>query len=123
MPDVVIMMNNGVPDSTKYDVEYAWPSDLIAMERGLPPAGGYRKWRKIEGKDYYVPGEVCDTLGEKWYHDTSDPPRSDRRLLGMLQACRKGGASLLLSVPASKHGVITDEYIRAVMRLRKNAQM
>lgn len=123
LPDAVIMMNNGVPDSTKYDVEYAWPSDLIAMERGLPPESGYQKWRIIEDKDYYVPGEVCDTLGEKWYHDVSDPPRSDKRLLGMYQACQKGGANLLLSVPPSKHGVITDDYIKVLMRLRKNTKI
>ena len=123
LPDALIMMNNGVPDSTKYDYQYAFPSDLLSIERGLPPESGYQKWRHIEGKDYYMPCEVCDTLGEKWYHDPSDPPRPDQGLVGMLEDSRNGGANLLLSVPANKHGIITDEYIRALMRLRKNAQI
>ncbi len=36
-PETYFMMNNGVPDSTKYDYHYAFPSDLLAIERGIPP--------------------------------------------------------------------------------------
>ncbi len=122
-PDIYIMMNNGVDDSTKYDYHYAFPSDLLAIERGLPPESGYQKWRTIEGKEYYIPGEVCDTIGKHWYYRPPDPPRSDQTLLGILEACRDRGVNLLLDVPPSKKGVIPLEYVNALMRLRKNAKL
>jgi alpha-L-fucosidase len=122
-PDSIIIMNTGVPDSTKYDYHYAFPSDLIAIERGLPPKSGYQKWRTIEGKEYYIPGEVCDPIGQQWYHLPPDPPRPDETLLGILQACMQRGANLLLDVPPSKKGVIPDDYVQALMRLRKNANL
>jgi alpha-L-fucosidase len=122
-PQTVIMMNNGIADSTKYDVAYAWPSDLIALERGVPPGTGYSKWREIEGKKYYMPGEVCDPIGTKWFWVAGDRPRSDEALLKQFQACRQGGVNLLLDVPPDKHGLIPDEAVAALMRLRKNANI
>ena len=116
-------MNNGVPDSTHYDYHYAFPSDLLAIERGLPPENGYQKWRHIEGKDYYMPGEVCDIINSIWFDIPGDMPRPDGELLHMKQACRERGANLLLNVPPNKHGLIKDEYIKALMRLRKSAQI
>ncbi|MDZ4198467.1 MAG: alpha-L-fucosidase, partial [Kiritimatiellia bacterium] len=59
-PNAVIMMNNGIGDGTAYSVGKVWPSDLIAIERFLPNSHtGHVRWRTIEGKDYYLPGEVC----------------------------------------------------------------
>ncbi len=40
-PDTVVMMNCGVGDGTMYRVDFAWPSDLMAVERTLPPASGH----------------------------------------------------------------------------------
>ena len=123
-PDSITMMNSGTPTSSEnYDVAYAWPSDLIAIERGLPPETGHQKWRRIKGKDYYVPAEVCDPIGKNWYHRPPDPPRSDETLAGILQGCIDRGANLLLDVPPSKEGVIPDEYVQALMRLRKNVKL
>lgn len=121
-PEVLVMMNNGVPDSTSYDVDYAWPSDLLAIERGLPPESGYRKWRTIKGKEYYMPGEVCDTIGKEWFYVPGDNPRSDQELLNILRACRERGANLLLDVPPDKHGLIPAESAQALMRLRRIAR-
>lgn len=122
-PDIVIMMNNGVPDSTKYDVAYAWPSDLLAIERGIPPESGYQKWRMIKGKEYYMPGEVCDPIGVHWFYMPNDPPRADQVLLNLLQNCHKRSVNLLLNVPPNKHGLIPDEHVQALLRLRKNASL
>ncbi len=122
-PDTVIMMNSGTPDSTQYNVAYAWPSDLMAVERGLPPETGYQRWRTIRDKEYYFPAEVCDTIGKEWFWVPNDPPRSDEQLLFTLQACQKRGVNLLLDVPPDKHGLIPDAYIQALLRLRKNANL
>ena len=120
-PQTVIMMNNGIGDGADYDVAYAWPSDLIALERNVPPETGHRKWREIEEKSYYIPGEVCDTISQKWFWVASDTPRSDEALLKQLHACRNSAVNYLLNVPPDQHGLIPDEDVAALMRLRKNA--
>lgn len=122
-PDIVIMMNSGFGDGIQYDISYAWPSDLIAIERGVPPEAGYPKYRTIEGKEYYLPGEVCDPIGKDWFFVSGDKPRPDEELLNILQSCQKRGVNLLLDVPPDKHGLIPDAYIQALLRLRKNANL
>jgi len=122
-PDIVIMMNSGFGDGIQYDVSYAWPSDLVAIERGVPPEAGYPKYRTIEGKEYYLPGEVCDPIGGNWFFVPGDKPRPDEELLNILQSCRKRGVNLLLDVPPDKHGLIPEETVQALLRLRKNASL
>ncbi|MGW8256784.1 MAG: alpha-L-fucosidase [Thermoguttaceae bacterium] len=119
----VVMMNNGICDGSQYNVDYAWPSDLIAIERNVPPKTGHKKWREIEGKKYYMPGEVCDPIGKDWFWVAGDKPRSDQTLLKQFQACRQGGVNFLLDVPPDRHGLIPDETVQALMRLRKNANI
>jgi alpha-L-fucosidase len=120
-PGTVIMMNSGISTQEEYDVAYAWPSDLIAIERSLPPEGGHKKWRTIEGKTYYIPGEVCDPIGKDWFYVEGDVPRPDADLLAQFKACKARGANLLLDVPPDKHGVIPAASVDALMRLRKSA--
>jgi alpha-L-fucosidase len=122
-PDCVIMMNSGLSDGSNYNVGYAWPSDLIAIERNLPPATGHVRWRTIEGKRYYLPGEVNDPIGKEWFYVEGDHPRPDEVLLTILTETRKRGANLLLDVGPNQHGLISDEYRAALMRLRKNARL
>jgi alpha-L-fucosidase len=119
-PEAVIMMNSGISTQEKYDVEYAWPSDLIAIERSLPPESKHLKWRSIEGKEYYMPGEVCDPIGKEWFYVEGDAVRSDAALLEQYNACRARGVNLLLDVPPDKHGVIPEASVQALMRLRKS---
>jgi len=120
-PETVIMMNSGITTGEDYPVDYAWPSDLIAIERRLPPESGHKKWRTIEGKEYYLPGEVCDPIGKDWFFVEGDTPRPDKELQEQFEACRDRGTNLLLSVPPDKHGLIPKESIEALQRLRKNA--
>jgi alpha-L-fucosidase len=122
-PDTVIMMNSGIGTQEKYNVEYAWPSDIISIERRLPPEKGHAKWRTIEGKEYYMPGEVCDPIGKEWFYVEGDKPRPDSELLKIYQGSRERGANLLLDVGPDKHGLIPDHFVQALMRLRKNANI
>jgi len=119
----VIMMNSGISTGETYNVDYAWPSDLIAIERCLPPETGHEKWRTIEGKKYYMPGEVCDPIGKHWFYVEGDMPRADQELLEQFQACRARGVNFLLDVPPDKHGLIPEASVRALQRLRKNARI
>lgn len=118
-PDTVIMMNSGISSGESYNVDYAWPSDLIAIERSLPPDGGHSQWREIEGKRYYLAGEVCDPIGKEWFWVEGDAPRPVEALAAQWQACQKRGVNLLLDVPPDRHGVIPPEHVQALMGLRK----
>ncbi|MEI6503994.1 MAG: alpha-L-fucosidase, partial [Armatimonadota bacterium] len=47
-PEALIMMNHGCTDGTAYRYEYAWPSDLMPIERFLPASNrGYQPWFTI----------------------------------------------------------------------------
>jgi alpha-L-fucosidase len=120
-PQAVVMMNHGISDGSEFKVDYAWPTDLIAIERFLPnSAHGYELWRELWGDWYYMPGEVCDPIGRQWFYVDDDRPRSDAELLGMYLVCRSRGANLLLDVPPDRHGLIPKRFTDALGRLRKN---
>lgn len=120
-PEAVIMMNSGIGTGEEYNVAYAWPSDIIAIERNLPPDAGHKKWRTIEGKEYYMPGEVCDPIGKEWFYVEGDKPRPDKELVRQFLDTRARGANFLLDVGPDKHGVIPDMYVKALMNLKKGA--
>ena len=120
-PETIIMMNSGISAQDTYDVESAWPSDLIALERSLPGGASFKKLRQIEGKEYYVPGEVCDPIGKEWFWVDGDLPRSDESLAKQLAECKARGVNLLLDVFPDRHGLIPDAGIKALNRLRVNA--
>jgi alpha-L-fucosidase len=122
-PDTVIMMNSGISTQETYDVDYAWPSDIIAIERSLPVEKGFQKWRRIEGHEYYMPGEVCDPIGKEWFWVQGDKPRQDSQLARQLADCRARGVNLLLDVPPDRHGLIPDDSVQALARLAKTAAL
>lgn len=94
---------------------------VIPIERYLPNSnGGYRKWRTIEGKQYYMPGEVCDPIGKEWFYTDDDAPRSDAELLGMYLVSTSRGTNFLLDVGPDKTGKIPKKYVDALMRLKNN---
>ena len=120
-PGAVIMMNNGISDGSDYPVAKAWPADIIAIERFLPNSHtGHRKWREIEGKSYYMPGEVCDPIGKEWFFAEEDQPRSDAELLGMYLTTVSRGANLLLDVGPDKHGLMPVKMTNSLMKLARN---
>lgn len=123
-PETVIMMNHGIGDGSEFKINYAWPTDLIAIERFLPNSHtGHVKWREIEGNKYYLPGEVCDPIGKDWFYVEGDQPRSDAELLGMYLVTRSRGANLLLDVGPDKHGLVPRHYREALLRLRRNIDL
>jgi alpha-L-fucosidase len=122
-PTAVIMMNHGIGDGSELDTSKAWPTDLMAIERFLPnSATGHVRWRTIEGKRYYIPGEVCDPIGKEWFYVEGDRPRSDAELFGAYLITRSRGASLLLDVPPNRTGVIPEMHVTALNRLQRNIE-
>lgn len=123
-PDALVLFNHGIGDASEVVVDRAWPTDILTIERFLPNAAtGHRKWRTIEGRSYYLPGEVCDPIGNDWFYTDDDRPRSDGELLGMYLTATERGANLLLDVGPDRHGLIPDKYRGALVRLRKNLDL
>ncbi len=120
-PDAVIMMNSGISTGEEYNVDYAWPSDLIAIERRLPPGAGHNPWREIEGKTYYLAGEVCDPIGHEWFYVPGDEPRPVGELAKQFESCRERNVNFLLDVPPDKHGLLPQQHVDALMALRREA--
>lgn len=140
-PDAVIAMNSGFRTSpARLDINRAWPTDVYTIEADLPrptdvytiqpdppphPHNGHNPWHQFEPttddhREYYVPAEVCDQIGRRWFHFDDDPVRSDVELLGMRLICRSRHANLLLNVPPNKHGRISDHNVEALRRLTQN---
>jgi alpha-L-fucosidase len=122
-PETVVMMNTGIITGEQYPVAYAWPADIMALERRLPPGSGHNPWKTIEGQEYYIPGEVCDPIGKHWFWVPGDDPRPDEELLKQFRTCRDGRVNLLLNVPPDRHGLIPDVHVQALMRLAKDAKL
>ena len=93
-------------------------NDPLRSER--KPINGHGPWRRIEGDDYYLPGEVCEPIGRTWFWHPNDKPRSDSELLGMYLISRARNTNLLLNVPPDTSGKIPQAYITALQALRRN---
>lgn len=118
-PETIVMMNNGdFTDGSEYNIDYAWPSDLFAIERNLPPPSGHRQWRTIDGREYYMPGEVCDPIGKEWFWREGDTPRPEAALRAQIEACRDRGVNLLLNVPPDRDGRIPRDSVAALHKIR-----
>ncbi len=125
-PNTIIMMNSGFGDGSELKYNYAWPSDLMAIERWLPSSNrGYDPWFTIsetlgEPKEYYIPGEVCDPIGYEWFYQKDDTLRSDGELLGMRLICKARKTNLLLNVPPDTRGIIPEGSAESLMRVQRN---
>jgi len=118
-PDAIIMMANYMEDGSNFDVAAAWPSDLVPMKATLPPLDGHQRWRTINGKKYYTPGEVCMSIGNDWFYMEGDKPRTTEDLVKDYLTVRERNSNLLLNVPPDKRGMIPQVFVEALNRVRK----
>ncbi len=125
-PDCLVMANGSYGNVDAWDPRLTWPQDVIGYEppgqseEMLPPETGHVKWRTLQGKRYYLPGEVYDLIGHNWFWKDGDTPRKDADLIHIYRIARARSVNLLLDVPPDKHGLICDSFRDALMRLRKN---
>lgn len=121
-PKTVVVTNSGLNNGEPYRVNYAWPADVNGLEARFPPPPRYNPWRTIEGKEYYLPGEMCESVCASWFFIENDPPRPPEKLLEFATTCRQRGINLLLNVPPDTHGVIREEYAKALVKLRNEVE-
>ena len=128
-PDAVVVMNAGFRGRReRVDLDTAWPTDVLTIERDLPSSpGGYDPWHELDISadlrgSYYLPAEVCEPIGSQWFYTDDDLLRTDAELLGMRLVCRERHASLLLDVPPDRHGRIPDASASALRRLADDSR-
>lgn len=124
-PDAIIMMNNGWGTGQELKFARTFPTDLMAIERFLPISTGFNPWFDIRlpevgNKKFYLPGEVCDTIGYDWFYNSKDKFRTDGSLLGMRCICEELGTNLLLNVPPGPDGRFSEETIKTLLRIEEN---
>jgi len=117
-PQCIVIMNQDFRDGTTVPMLF-WPTDLINGERTLPPKQGHNPVKTVKGKTYYMPMEVCDTMGSYWFWRPGDKPRDIGSLYWLYKSCMERKANLLLSVPPDKTGRIPDGYVKALKELKK----
>ena len=115
-PDCLVTCNNGFTDGS---VLSFFPADITNGERTLPPVTGHRPVREIDGKKYYIPMEVCQTINQNWFLLPGDITKSIRTLYYWYNESVKRGANLLLDVPPDKTGRISQGMADRLMELKE----
>lgn len=115
-PQCLVTCNNGFTDGT---VLYTFPTDITNGERTLPPGCGHNPVRVVNGRQYYIPMEVCQTINQNWFWFPEDVTKSVRTLYHWYQQTIVRGANLLLDVPPDKSGRIPETLYDRLIELKK----
>jgi alpha-L-fucosidase len=115
-PDCLVTCNNGFTDGSEL---LNFPADITNGERTLPPASGHNPEMEINGKKYYIPMEVCQTISQNWFWLPGDVTKSVRTLYSWYSESIKRGANFLLDVPPDLSGKIPDELVKRLMELKE----
>jgi alpha-L-fucosidase len=115
-PDCLVTCNNGFTDGSSLA---NFPADITNGERTLPPAAGHNPNRQVNGKQYYIPMEVCQTINQNWFWMPGDVTKSVRTLFYWYSESVKRGANLLLDVPPDLSGRIPPDLVARLMDLKK----
>ncbi|MCX6223165.1 MAG: alpha-L-fucosidase [Bacteroidia bacterium] len=115
-PDCLVTCNNGFTDGSSLS---NFPADITNGERTLPPVAGHNPVREVNGKKYYIPMEVCQTINQNWFWMPGDVTKSVRTLYYWYNETTKRGANLLLDVPPDLSGRIPQNLVDRLMELKK----
>lgn len=118
VPNCKILMNRGLNIGLTVDPLDAWPTDLHAVERITPNGFGWNPWQTVEGRNYYIPCETCETIGMEWFHTEGDSARSLEELLGLFYLTRCRNSNALFNVGPDRSGRIPDWQRDALLALR-----
>jgi len=115
-PECLVTCNNGFTDGS---TKYSFPADITNGERTLPPVPGHNPVREVNGKKYYIPMEVCQTINQNWFWMPGDVTKSVRTLYYWYDQTITRGANLLLDVPPDLSGQIPQNLVVRLMELKR----
>lgn len=118
-PDIIVIMNQAFHNGSQIPA-YGWPTDLANGETTFPPRSGHNPRTSIEGRDYYIPMEVCHHMNVRnWYWVGGDPARSLDWLYRTYHKSVDRNANLLLGVSPDKSGRIPDAAVKRLIELKE----
>ena len=115
-PDCLVTCNNGFTDGS---VLANFPADITNGERTLPPLSGHNPYFEMNGKSYYIPMEVCQTINQNWFWMPGDVTKSVRTLYYWYKESIDRGANLLLDVPPDLSGRIPENLVERLNELKE----
>lgn len=126
-PNAPILMNSYFGDGSEVRMQEQWPTDLMPVEQRMPYTprrqNCYSPWYQVKhaGNEgmYYIPAEVCMTLGTYWFWHDHDGVRSEQELLAMRLICHQLDINFLLNIPPNRQGMIAPKHISALTRLAR----
>jgi len=133
-PDCLILHNQGFVDGSfieKRKPTYfgkavsetpvpIWPKDLNNGELVVPPRSGHNPRITFQGTQYYIPNEVCHTIGQRrWFWGAEDDVRSARQLFELYKWSVGRGANLLLNAWPDRTGQIPPETVKRLMEIHE----
>jgi len=133
-PDCLILHNQGFVDGSFVEKRLPtyfgkavsktpvpiWPKDINNGELVVPPASGHNPRITFQGKQYYIPNEVCHTIGQRrWFWGAEDDVRSARQLYEIYKWSVGRGANLLLNAWPDRTGRILPETVKRLMETRE----
>jgi alpha-L-fucosidase len=131
-PDCLIVLNQGFVDGSQVQTRQPtyigkpasetsqpiWPKDLNNGERQPPPASGHNPRVAFNGVRYYLPDEVCDSLGQRrWFWGKDDDVRPARQIVELYRLSVGRGANLLLNAGPDQSGRLPDEVVKRLMEV------
>lgn len=118
-PATLIEMNNGKGfDGKNYHPEEYFPQDIISYEIANR-SETVTKWWHIDGRKYYMPGEVLERLGDTWFWEEGTRFRPVQEIVQMYGEITRSGLNYNLNVPPDKSGQINRNSIDALMKISK----
>jgi alpha-L-fucosidase len=115
-PDCLVTCNNGFSDGSVLE---NFPADITNGERTLPPVSGHNPDFTVNGKKYYIPMEVCQTINQNWFWIQGDVTKSVRTLYYWYTETQKRGANFLLDVPPDLSGRIPQNLVDRLTELKE----
>ncbi|MGD8451214.1 MAG: alpha-L-fucosidase [Phycisphaerae bacterium] len=136
-PDCLVLLNQSFVDGStiaEYKPSYIgkvlsetpvpiWPKDLNNGERTVPRPMGHNPWISFKDHLYYIPDEVCDTVGQqRWFWGPNDDIRSARQLVELYRWSVGRKANLLLNAWPDKTGRIPAETVQRLVEVAELIQ-
>lgn len=129
-PNVLVHYNQHIQDGTT--IHY-FPTDVLNGEERIPPESGHIKQREIDGRTYYLPFEyeICMqkveedvgkgyTKGTRWFtYDKSHPAPMEDLYPYIAKAYERGASNVILSTAPDHTGMVRDEDIETLARIRR----
>ena len=131
-PACLVLLNQGLGISPKNKGEKIesghWPTDIVNGEFYGPPLQGHDPHISFEGKEYYIPMEVCDNGGDNsnnpdnssagnWFYTNRYKLKPVKELYKLYKTYRKQNVNFLLNIPPTSDGLISEEIVLKLKEL------